>query len=425
VRHSQPRLAMISAVNPYPTDAGKKIVLAGLIDYFVARLGVERIHYLLIGSNHVEHFPLQLRSISAPTATRAIRNVATRSAIGRSSMQESFLWSPKTHSAIQRFLGEASPSIELYDTVRTAQYASNGLGPTRICYLDDLFSERYTSMLSAARADRSIKFRPLGNFAERVPTKLHFLTENRISQKALLAAESSLVAKSEDHAARSFDRCLLINHDETRLLRTRAAVPDRKVATIPPLIIKAPTTVDREYRSSRQFLFLGLLSLPHNHDGLRSFICETWPRVLRRMPDARLRVVGREPQPELRTAISKYGFGAITLEGYVPDLDAMMAQSAALINPLRFGSGVKLKVIESLSRALPVVSTVIGASGILSGGEHGIYLADSTDEWVDRLEQLTSPKQNRDASAAASAHFSRIYSRNAVFAAYDAVFGLG
>jgi glycosyltransferase involved in cell wall biosynthesis len=102
-----------------------------------------------------------------------------------------------------------------------------------------------------------------------------------------------------------------------------------------------------------------------------------------------------------------------------------MSQSAAMVNPLRFGSGVKLKIIDSLGQGLPVVSSEIGARGILGGVENGVCVAEGADGWVDQLEQLTSPTHNSKVSAAASAHFARIYSRNAVFAVYDSVFGLG
>jgi glycosyltransferase involved in cell wall biosynthesis len=418
------RLAMISAVSPYPTDAGKKVVLAGLIDYFVARLSAEHVHYLLIGNEPDGEFPVPMVPISGPSAGQAIRNTAVRSALGRSSLQESFLWSRRTQEALTRCLDEIGADVELYDTVRTAQYAGGGPGPTRICYLDDLFSERYATMLTAGKADRTVNFRPLGNFAERVPARLHFLTENRTTQRALLLAEQRLIARSENRATQSFDRCLLINEHETSVLRRRAKVADERVETIPPLV-KAPAEVGRDYRGAPEFLFLGLLSLPHNDDGLRTFIRGTWPAVLRRMPDARLRVVGREPQPELHEAIAQYGGGAISLEGYVPDLGELMASSAAMLNPVRLGSGVKLKIIESLARALPVLSSGIGADGVLAGAEHGVCVAKGADDWVDQLEQLTSPEYNSQVSDAAAAHFSRIYSRSAVFAAYDHLFGLG
>jgi glycosyltransferase involved in cell wall biosynthesis len=277
-------------------------------------------------------------------------------------------------------------------------------------------------MLSAMRSDKSIEFRPLGNFARHVPPRLHALTENSFTQKALLRAETSLIARSENRAAQSFSRCLLINPHETALLQKRAAVPAGRIDTLPPLL-KAAQRVKRNYRGAPRFLFLGLLSLPHNDDGLRTFIRHVWPRVLRRMPDANLRVVGRDPQPELLTAISEFGGGAVSLEGFVPDLRALMAESAAMVNPLRFGSGIKLKVIESLAQGLPVVSSDIGASGVLSGAENGVCLAKTPDEWVDHLDALTAPGHNSETSAAAATHFARVYSRDAVFARYDAIFG--
>ena len=418
------KAAIISAVNPYPVDAGKKVVLAGLIDYFVARLGAQSVHYLLVGNRPDGQFPVNLQSIRAPTAAQALKNVATRTIVGRSSIQESLLWSRGTQDAVRQCLREIEPQIELYDTVRAAQYVDDAPGPMRVCYLDDLFSERYATMLAACKADRSIKFNALANFARHVPAKLHFLTENPITQKALLTAEKTLIVRSENRVAHSLDRCLLVNHHETDLLLKRAAVPEGRVATIPPLI-RDPVGVRRDYRGSPQFLFLGLLSLPHNDDGLRSFICETWPKVLQKMPGARLRVVGREPRPELHSVVSEYGSGSISLEGYVPDLGSLMADSAAVVNPLRFGSGVKLKIIESLGRGLPVVSSEIGASGVLGGVENGVCLADGVDEWVDQLGRLTSPQYNAMVSTAALAHFARMYSRDAVFSVYDRVFDLG
>jgi glycosyltransferase involved in cell wall biosynthesis len=418
------RLAMISAVNPYPTDSGKKVVLAGLVDYFVARLGTANVHYVIIGNRPDGEFPVSVSPIETPTTRQAIGSLAFRTGTGRSSMQESFLWSRSTQTAVDDCLRELAPDIELYDTVRTGQYAGHAPGRTRICYLDDLFSQRYESMLSAGKTDRSAQFKPLGKFAEHVPTKLHFLTENRAVQRGLLTTEKTLVARSENRAARSFANCLLVNHHETHLLQRRAAVPEGRIKTIPPLI-HAPTAVERRYQGAPEFLFLGLLSMPHNDDGLRAFIRQTWPRVIEKMPAARLRVVGREPLPELYRAIAEYGRGTITLEGYVPDLGVLMSESAAMVNPLRLGSGIKVKIIEALARGLPVVSSELGARGVRTGADNGVCVAEHTYEWVDQLEVLTSPAHNSQVSAAASAHFESAYSRAAVFASYDRIFNLG
>jgi len=379
---------------------------------------------VLVGDEPKQRFPVDVRPIAGPTAVQAIRNVGFRAMCGRSSIQESFLWSRDTQTTVTKTLRELNADIAVYDTVRTAQYAVGDPTRRRICYMDDLFSVRYANMLQSMRRDPTVEFRPLGNFAAHVPAKLHFLTEARMSQRALLEGEKRLVAKSENRTARDFDRCLLVNEHESDVLRARAAVPTARVVTIPPLVT-APAAGGRVYRGDPQFLFLGLLSLPHNHDGLRTFVRDTWPKVLQRMPKARLRVVGRDPQPELLDVISEFGGGAVSLEGYVPDLEGLMTQSAAMLNPLRMGSGIKLKVIESLGRGLPVISSRIGADGMWSGPANGILLADTADEWVDQMERLTSAVDNDEVSAAASEHFARRYSRSAVFAAYDDAFGLG
>lgn len=419
------RLALISPVNPYPIDAGKKVVLAGLVAYFAERLPAGDVHYLLVGNDGeaAADFPVDVREIPGPTRGQAIRNLGVRVISGRSSMQESFLWSRSTQSSVSRTLRELEPDIEVYDTVRTAQYADGVTAGRRICYMDDLFSVRYDNMLRSMKRDLTVEFKPLGNFAKRVPPRLHFLTEARTSQRALLEAERRLVARSEDRTAKSFDRCLLVNEHESEILRARAVVPSERVVTIPPLITP-PKDVARTNRREPQFLFLGLLSLPHNDDGLRWFVRSVWPRVLRRIPNVRLRVVGREPSPELLTTISQFGRGAISLEGYIPDLDELMMQSAAMVNPLRMGSGIKLKVIESLGRGLPVISSRTGVDGMWSGAHNGILLAESADEWVDQMQRLTSAADNARISAAGSDHFAHRYSRPAVFAAYDKAFDL-
>jgi glycosyltransferase involved in cell wall biosynthesis len=136
------------------------------------------------------------------------------------------------------------------------------------------------------------------------------------------------------------------------------------------------------------------------------------------LPDAQLRVIGREPRPGLSGAIERYR-ASVVLEGYVEDLDSALSTATALVNPLRFGSGVKIKVIEALGRGVPIVSTPVGADGIAAGLGEGLLIGDSTEEFVRWMVQLVDPATNEEASRAAATHFARVYSRTAGFRAYD------
>ena len=415
-------VALISAVDPYPTDAGKKVVLAGFIDYFVDRHGRDNVHYIKVGAPPKREFPVRLHVVPGPSRAEVLRNVATKSAFGRASLQESFLGSRQASIAIRRIIDEIGPQLHVYDTVRMAQYAPPDVAANQICYIDDLFSERYDGMLAAAELHPDLNFSPLGNFNEHVPRRLHALATNRISQVALLRVERELVRRSEDQAARNFHRCLLLNADEAALLTQRTGSPLGRIHCVPPLIA-IPATAERRQTATPTFVFLGDLSLAHNDDALRWFLQTVWPTVLARLPAARLLVLGRGAGPQLLAQAAELA-DSVSIDGYVPDLGDALGRAVAMLNPLRFGSGIKLKVIEALGRSLPVVSTPIGADGIASGPGTGILIGQEPAELADLLCSATDPAVNAELSSDARDHFQSTYSREGAFAAYDAAFAV-
>ncbi len=415
-------VALISAVDPYPTDAGKKVVLAGFIDYLTERHGHDNVHYIKVGAAPKQQFPVRLHVVPGPSRGQVLGNVMTRVTTGRASLQEAFLGSPRTAAGITEILGRIRPHLQVYDTVRMAQYAPDTVAATQVCYLDDLFSERYERMLAASRRYGEINVSPLGNFAEHVPARLRPLATHRHSQTLLLRAERSLVRRSEDRTVHRFRRSLLVNADEATVLADRSSAPAHRIRSIPPLIA-APSVPDRTFDGEPEFVFLGLLSLPHNDDGLRSFLRTAWPHIVERLPGARLRVIGNEARPELSELAATLR-DSVTVEGYISDLGEALSGAAALVNPVRFGSGIKLKVVEALGRGLPVVSTPIGAEGIASGPGTGVLVAAEPAEFTDLLCSLTDPVVNAEISAQARDHFRARYSRSAVFDAYDEAFGV-
>lgn len=417
-------VAFLSVVNPYPADSGKKVVLDGMLAHLVDRLGRDNVHYLLIGGDADQvpaDFPATLHVLPGPSAKEKLASLLTRVATGRSSLQEALTRSGTVARAVTDLLGELDVDLEVYDTVRVGQYAPTGGTTRRVCYLDDLFSERYRMMLDRMRSHPELALNPLGTFAEHVPGPLRRLAELPLAQRALLSYERRTIARSEVAAARRFDRCLLVNAREARSLCDRADVDHDDVVAIPPVITSRGGR--REFRGGAEFVFLGLLSQPWNEDGLRSFVEQVWPELLRRRPDATLRVIGREA-PAWLTELAAAQPGNVSVEGYVADLDAALAGATAMLNPARFGTGVKIKVIEAIGRGLPVVSTPLGADGVASGRGTGVLTPDGVEATVEELLRLTDADQNRRESTAALTHYARRYSREAAFAAYDEALGL-
>jgi glycosyltransferase involved in cell wall biosynthesis len=110
--------------------------------------------------------------------------------------------------------------------------------------------------------------------------------------------------------------------------------------------------------------------------------------------------------------------------GWVDDLDDVLSSTAALISPLRIGSGVKIKVLEALARGLPVVGTPHGVLGLGVGESDGCLVGRSPDELAAQLVRCVNTGTNQRLSAAARSSWEARFSPAVVSPQYDRVLGL-
>jgi glycosyltransferase involved in cell wall biosynthesis len=118
--------------------------------------------------------------------------------------------------------------------------------------------------------------------------------------------------------------------------------------------------------------FVALLSWGPNIDAAVWFCTQVWPRVTAALPEARLQLVGRSPAPAVRALAGP----TVEVTGTVPDLEPWYARTRIALAPLRAGGGSRLKILESLAAARPVVSTSIGVEGLEDLIGRGVVVAD-------------------------------------------------
>jgi glycosyltransferase involved in cell wall biosynthesis len=163
----------------------------------------------------------------------------------------------------------------------------------------------------------------------------------------------------------------------------------------PPAPLDGPPTVG----------LIGTAAWPPTEQAVRRLVGRIWPLVRKQVPDARLVVAGRG------TASLK-GLGqepGVELAGEVPSAPAFLQGLSLLLFPLERGSGMKVKVLESIASGLPVVTTPSGAEGI--DARDGIVV-ESDDERLAAAaaEILGDEGERRERGAAARAAFERRYS---------------
>lgn len=133
--------------------------------------------------------------------------------------------------------------------------------------------------------------------------------------------------------------------------------------------------------SRREFdlLFVGGLSA-HNSDAINFFLKEIWPKVLAARPSTTLLCVG-----SICSVPSLRGHPNVTPMGFVESLDAVYDEAELVINPVRIGQGVKVKVVEALARGCIVITTSNGAAGIHHKSEDFLLIDDDPKFWVDNI----------------------------------------
>ncbi len=118
-------------------------------------------------------------------------------------------------------------------------------------------------------------------------------------------------------------------------------------------------------------LFIGTLTWEPNIDGLLWFLENCWSTIKHNHPDVRLVIGGKDPDKRLLEWSEKDP--AIEIPGFIDDPEEYLKKARVFIAPLRFGSGMKVKVLNAMYRGIPTVTTDIGAEGLEV--QNGIHLA--------------------------------------------------
>ena len=139
-----------------------------------------------------------------------------------------------------------------------------------------------------------------------------------------------------------------------------------------------------------ELLFIGTLTWEANIDGLIWFISKCWPDIKKQKPGLIFTVIGRKPDSRLQSMVAKYP--DINLIGYVDCLEEYYRRSRIFIVPLRFGSGIKVKLINAMYRGLPAVSTSVGTEGIPLNNYQNVMCADSAEQIITSTVELLENK---------------------------------
>ncbi len=218
-----------------------------------------------------------------------------------------------------------------------------------------------------------------------------------------------MVSNAESRVLRAMDCVMTVTPEDANVASQAGA---RRVVVFPvavPVEDRLPPPAEPE---EMNILFVGSFVHTPNVDACRWFVSEVFPRIRKVHPDARVTIVGPDP-PRIIRELEAADRGA-RVTGRVPDVAQYYHHGRVVVAPLRFGSGIKLKVLEALSFGRPVVTTSIGIEGIeATPGEH-LLVQDTPEGFAEAVSVLLGhPEHARKMGLAGRALVEQRYSRQA------------
>ncbi|MFA0013911.1 glycosyltransferase [Vibrio lentus] len=196
------------------------------------------------------------------------------------------------------------------------------------------------------------------------------------------------LAKREIAAILRCDLSLIISSHEMELLQSEFNI-DPKLLHHLPFMVDLNTLPEstKSFEERKHFMTIGNFRHAPNWDAVLQ-LQKIWPKIRKQLPESELHIYGSYPPPKA-TALHnpKTGFH---IKGWAKDAQEVMEQARVCVAPLRFGAGIKGKLLDAMKLQTPNVTSEIGSEGMLPQGELQWpgAVADDIDEFVEAAVAL-------------------------------------
>ncbi len=219
----------------------------------------------------------------------------------------------------------------------------------------------------------------------------------RIAKKTFFFAKRWYI----NHLARTlkaFELSVLDKVDGIAAITQNDAAFFRRITATP--VIDLPFGIDIEkfkpvfeVGDSPSFYHIGSMDWMPNMEGIKWLLKEVWGEVQKREPNAKLYLAGRN-MPAWLTKTKKKN---VSVVGEVPDAHEFVNTHNIAIVPLFSGSGMRIKIIESMALGKAVITTTVGAEGIQYSEFDDIIIADNEPKMIENICRLYNHPEEAEA----------------------------
>ena len=202
------------------------------------------------------------------------------------------------------------------------------------------------------------------------------------------------VAKREFASIMRSDLSLIISDEEMNIIGNLTEIEEKQLLYLPFLLSREQIDSAKEsslFEERNHFVTIGNFRHAPNRDSVKWLRSEIWPKIRKELPEAVIHVYGSYP------AVKDYQLNSpengFYVEGRAESAHQVIESAKVLLAPLRFGAGLKGKLLEAMLNGTPSVTTSIGAEGMVSEGRWGGFISDSAKDFSRKALILYQEKE--------------------------------
>lgn len=207
--------------------------------------------------------------------------------------------------------------------------------------------------------------------------------ENHFFRKIILSARAGKKRFEENNWYRKFRRIIVFSDNDKDVICRLYSINKEDISVIPLGIALKDYPLLEKSEKAYDLIFVANFSHHPNVDAVLYFYKKILPLIKNGLSHISVVIAGPN-LPENIKILAKSDRNII-LTGYIRDILKIYSKAKIAIVPIRYGTGMRYKILEAMALGVPVVSTSIGASGILT---ENIRIADTPKEFADSVVEL-------------------------------------
>ncbi|MBI4721265.1 MAG: glycosyltransferase [Chitinivibrionia bacterium] len=359
----RPRILWIKPILPYPPNQGTKVVTFGLLQALQKEYDITVLARLLDRreetlAKELERWCARVVPVLAPNRKSIVHRVFFKAYYGLKSI------------LFRRSLKS------LYDCPGAFVRAAERLAPERY----DLVVIEYWQL---HRLSRLFPPRAVALFTHDIDMQVNrdlSLLERNLFRK-IAAVRRWLLERREELRAYKHAKTVFALTEQDKRAVQHIAGSSCRVEVVPFGVDIARFSPPGPERNAGEVLFLGAMSAAFNRDALAFFVTKIYP-LLGGIEGLSITIVGGSLPDDLASFARNR---EVEVVGNVSDIRPFLHRAACMIVPLRYGGGLRIRILEAMAAELPVICTTPAIAGMPFEAGRDYLLADSPEEFAERI----------------------------------------